>query len=98
MCFKLKEVTVHFENGSTSAYLVSQSDLDRFLKATLELHHDPGVNPHSGGTTDKVVKITSRTLQSKGRFWWSTPGLKANDDPKGAEILEWSKEEILWNK
>lgn len=95
----LKKVTLHWKEGGTTEYLVFDRDLAKFIKATLELHHCPGINPHTGKKTAKVIKITSRSLVSLGRFWWSTPGLKENDDPNGAEIWDWSSpEEILWSE
>jgi len=94
----IQQITIYWEKGGdTATHMVSGNDVQRFVKATLELHYKPGKNPHNGMETTKVVKITARSLRHDGPFWWSTPGLKDNDDPKGAVIWSWEyAEEVLW--
>lgn len=99
MDMSLRQVTLHWRKGEPSTHIVSESDFAKFLEATLELHHDPGINPHNGGETSRVVKITSRSLRPDGPFWWTVPGLKENFDPKGAKIWMWTlNEETVWEE
>ena len=99
-------VTLHFENRSTSEYIVALGELRKFLKATLQLHYSPGINPHNNRKTCRVVKITvqdirNKNLKPEGIYWWSTPGLTCN--PCGAIIWSLPEEEnseqrILWKQ
>lgn len=95
---KFRKVILHFEGGSTSEYIVHQGDFRKLIKATLQLHFDPGTNPYSMGETAKVIKITAQTLKAKGPYWWSTPGL--DDNPFGAVLWEWSPSEpkTIWKR
>jgi len=93
----LQQITLYWEGGDTTTYIVAGNDVQRFVKASLELYYKPGKNPHSGLEAGKVVKITAQSLSPTGPYWWSTPGLKDNNDPNGAVIWEWGfTEEILW--
>lgn len=86
-------VTVYFEGTTQSVHFVTSNELERLLEATVELHHDPGINPHNQGKTARAVRITGRKIRmdkrkvhAYGPYWWSTPGLANNDDPRGAKI------------
>lgn len=68
------------------------------VTATKKLHHKPGINPHNKGETAKIGAILSQPLEATGPYWWSTPDLQNNGDPRGAKIWSWNsdKEEVLW--
>ena len=81
------------ESDHPSTQVVRASHLGRFVVATLQLHHRPGINPHNGEKCAKLAKLTVRRLwkeaskvRASGPYWWSTPGLRWNDDPRGAKI------------
>ena len=78
-----------------TTYYILQKDIEKFLQATIALHHSQGKNPHNGRETNKINRITSQK-PSAGRYWWTTPNLKNNDDPNGALIINFSSEEELW--
>lgn len=68
--------------------IVHESEVDTFLKATLELHYAPGLNPHNGNKCRIAREITVASFDAAGPFWWTTPGLKDNGDPSGATLLQ----------
>lgn len=97
----LIEVTLYFEGGLKDKYIVREEDLQSFLKTTLELHYDPGINPNSpsGSKAAPVIKITGQSLRPTSSYWWSTPGLGKNDDQKGVVIWHWrGVDEVLWER
>lgn len=60
---------------STLVYM-HERDVETFIKATLELHWKPGINPHaSGGKLANVWSIEVTKLDGLQAYWWSTPGL-----------------------
>lgn len=86
---KLRKVILKYEGGKTSEELMLEGDVEKFVEASIQLHHDPGVNPHNGEKAAKVETICVQKIRASGPFWWTTPGLKKNDDPKGAVIFTW---------
>lgn len=86
---KLRKVILKFEGGKTSEHLVLEGDVDKFVDASIRLHHDPGVNPHNAKKAARVETICVSRLRASGPFWWSTPDLKKNSDPSGAVIFRW---------
>jgi hypothetical protein len=94
---KLKIYYTGEENPSE--YVLMKQDVRKMLKATLQLHWKPGVDPHNGRPTRQVEQIlvcsqneptpvTSHYLVSSGPFWWSTPGLKTDTYRFGARLYE----------
>lgn len=92
----ISEVDLHFAGGSTITHMVPTLDLSAFVEASKRLHHSPGINPHNGGETAKVWKITSRPMRIDGPYWWSTPDLGDNGNPAGARILRWGATDVLF--
>lgn len=74
--------------GRERTHLVHKDHVARFMAATLELHHAPGINPHNGGATTPVGEIRVYTLRAAGPYWHTTPGLKGNGDAAGALTFE----------
>lgn len=97
----LRQVTLYWvtvTGGNSTNYIVLAEDLERMVIATKKLHNEPGINPHNGVKTVKIGAIVSQPLKATGPYWWSTPDLQNNYDPRGARIWTWNskKEEILW--
>lgn len=91
-------VKLYMEGGPT-AHIVAESDLYTLLTATLELHFEPGVNPHNHNKTSEIQFITAQVLRPQGPYWWSTPGLQDNEDPHGAVIFDWEMSPtLLWQR
>lgn len=90
------KIYVEFESGTESVYIIQESDVDKFVAATLELHYNPGKNPHNDVVTSRVKKITKKALVKAGPYWWSTPGLQDNYDPNGVAIYDFVESEVIW--
>lgn len=88
----LVKVSLHFsfaEGKHPTERIVAFHQLEKFLLAILELHFSPGLNPHNRNEAAEVQCITTATLQPRGPYWWSTPGLQENNDPNGVVIFSW---------
>lgn len=88
----LRKVTIYWEpmgkESTPAVFFVHKKHVDRFVKAAIRLHVDPGINPHSGGTTVRVVRIKVAS-PDPGFYWWATPDLMNNHDyEKGAAIFD----------
>jgi hypothetical protein len=97
----LAKVTIWYpapeDTFKSTNHIVAEDDLETFLRATLELHFEPGYNPHSGGSTSQAMWITVARLRPRGPFWWSVPGLNGNGDPAGALLWDWDVHpETVW--
>lgn len=85
------------EGGSSLEHIVAVQELNRFVQASLALNHKPGRNPHINGKTAQVGAITVTLLRPYGPYWWTTPDLQNNEDPKGARTYDWDVvEEEVW--
>jgi hypothetical protein len=80
----------------STGHIVSKGDLAKFVEAALELHFEPGINPHSNENAAPVQYITVDALQPTGPYWWSTPGLQGNDDRRGATVWQWLSTTLVW--
>jgi hypothetical protein len=61
--------------------------VDRFVEASVKLHHTPGINPANKEPTSRIWRITSAPLHASS-YWWTTPSLEGNDNPEGAGIVK----------
>lgn len=95
---QLRQVTLAYEDGSQSSYIMTEDDVDLFVEASKKLHYNPGINPHSRhneynkDTTAEVVDIWVSHLDEGMAYWWSTPNLGVDDSPdqrEGAVIMDW---------
>lgn len=96
----LVQVALYFHLGKDvepTTHIVAMSELGTFLAATLELHFSPGVNPHSRVRCSRVLCITSADMVADGPFWWTVPGLRDNDDPRGAVVFRWTSPVVIWH-
>ena len=82
--------------GGTRGEIMHRRDVETFIKAQVELHYAPGVNPHSGGKTWTAWRITVSRLAKFDSYWWTVPGLQDNHNSKGARITSWRYEEEAW--
>lgn len=83
------------EEHSVNRYIVHRDDVDQLIDASKRLHHDPGINPHNRVKTAEVIKISVGEPRFAGPYWWTTPDLKANGDPSGASLINWS-DRVVW--
>lgn len=68
-------------------YYMHKSQVETFVSALVALHHEPGVNPHTGGKTSPLWEIKVCGLETDAKsYWWCDPALKSNDSPCGARI------------
>ena len=89
-----REVVVHFKERDPQTYLVHGSEVAKFARAFVRLHHDPVVNPYNGGKTEEIWQITSAPLCVWGPFWWTTRTLA--DDGTGARFVRGERAEVVW--
>lgn len=93
---EIRRVTLCYQEGAPVSYLVHQSEVDTFVEASKRLHFKPGKNPHNGGETAKVWRITVAKMESLGPFWWTVPDLGRNGDPAGAQIIDGGNERTVF--
>lgn len=97
---QIRRVTLHWRDGgpfdAPTSYLIPASEVDRFVEASKRLHFKPGKNPHNGGKTKRIWRITVAELELHGPFWWTTPDLMENGDPAGAHTLDSYHEREVW--
>lgn len=76
---ELRIVNVYFHgNHMPSVRYMHKSQVDTFVKATVELHHERG-NPYTGGKAAPLRRIEVQGLGIETvSYWWCTPGLHKN--------------------
>ncbi len=101
----LVKVIIHWETSETvetTEIITTSKEVATLIKAILELHNGKKPQPNLlrtfGTGTSRVEKITARTLEFKGAYWWTTPGLKFGGPEKGAALWAWGHTEVLWPK
>lgn len=82
---QLRKVSLYFRQEGTTNYaglptvhFIHESQLDVLLKATLELHYQPGFNPYSGFKAATLWEV--RVEEFPGRsdtFWWARIRLRS---------------------
>lgn len=93
-----RRVVIHWkEKAGSDEHIVLAEEAEIMQQACHKLHVDPGVNPHNGNATSPATSITieplgddidPRLLKAYGPYWWSTPDLQDNDDPRGAVVFQ----------
>lgn len=92
---KLTSTQIH---RSVSKHMMHKSQVEKFIEASLKLHHSPGINPHiknrfkeSGELDNKTAKleyITIQKLDLNGRtLWWCMPSLGVKGESKDGAII-----------
>jgi hypothetical protein len=72
---------------STTRELVPAADVPLLVEALVKLHHDPGVNPHNGNKTARLVRVRVGTPSLGDGYWWTGPTLE--DDGPRARVVTW---------
>ena len=79
----------------TNREVVPASDVALLVEALVRLHHDPGVNPHSGRRTAKLVRVSVGTPSLGAGHWWTGPTLQ--DEGAKARTLDWTKTAVWFD-
>lgn len=92
----LRLIILTYEDGLEEDRFVHKNSVDKFVEASMELHYQPGINPHNGGRAGKITRISVAKPDISGPYWWSTPGLQQNYDPEGVPIIDWYDSDVIW--
>lgn len=73
-------------NHIPSTYMMHESQVETFIKATIRLHHTHG-NPHTKSNPENLweIRVDQLTVEAKS-YWWCCEDLQNNNDPKGAQL------------
>lgn len=82
-------------NHIPTDHLMHQSQVDLFLKATLELHYQPGINPYNKLKTAELWYATVASVRGSNDWWWTKANLGIDKTAQGAAISYW-REERVW--
>lgn len=91
----LEADTPHGPTPSTSRELVPVTDVPMLLEALIKLHHVPGVNPHSGRPTARLVRVRVGKAALGDGYWWTGPTLQ--DEGLKARLVRWTSE-VVWDR
>jgi hypothetical protein len=80
---------------STSREVVPAAEVPLLVEALVKLHHDPGVNPHSGRRTARLVRVRVGTPELQPGYWWTGPTLQ--DAGARARLVAW-RFETAWDQ
>lgn len=80
---------------STSRELVPVTDVPMLIEALIKLHHSPGVNPHSGRRTARLVRVRVGKASLGEGYWWTGPTLQ--DEGLKARLVRWTTE-VVWDR
>ena len=88
-------VRMEFCGAGDGEYIMHKDHVQRFVEASVKLHHSPGINPANGEQTTPIWRITSAPLHASS-YWWSTPSLEGNGGADGAAIVKGGRSETLF--
>lgn len=94
---QLRMVKLRFKDSKdlySQDQLMHESQVETFVKAKLELHWEPGINPHSKLKPAVMWEIRVAHLSSPISHWHTSPGLHAGDE--GAYVMPTYSGERLW--
>lgn len=80
---------------STSREVVPAPEVPLLVDALVKLHHAPGVNPHSGRRTARLVRLRVGAPELLDGYWWTGPTLQ--DDGPRARVVGW-RFETVWDR
>lgn len=87
---ELRLVATHYrgpERREPNFYVMHHSHVDDFVKAALELHYQPGINPHNGNACAVLESVYVDELRLEN-YWWATPGLnRSSQGPKLRHLM-----------
>src|SRR3990172_12901510 len=76
-------------------YFLSTENVDEMIKATIKLHHTPGINPYSGQKTTKLKFMIIEKPKLYGSYWWTSSTLNVNEN--SAKIIDgWIEENVIY--
>lgn len=75
-------------------HLMHESQVDLFLKAALELHYEPGINPHNTVKATELWYVTVGSVKGCNEWWWTKVGLGIDKTAQGAEISYWDNKRV----
>jgi hypothetical protein len=90
----LEATTPQGPTPSTSRELVPVTEVPILVEALLKLHHSPGVNPHSGRPTARLVRVRVGKASLGDGYWWTGPTLQ--DEGLKARLVRWTSE-VIWD-
>jgi len=95
---ELRQVAVSFQgNQMPTHYYMHKDDVALFLRATVELHYQPGKNPYNGASTALLWKVEVSDNYESSVKWWTTPGLGLGVVTlEGAETLNFYSISRVW--
>lgn len=94
---EIRKVVLIFEDGHFQDYMIHENEVKRFVEACTKLYYDPGINPHTNGATKKLRRIDVAAFSFMGPFWWSTPDLLENHNPRGARVLDERNRHVVFS-
>ncbi|QIG69734.1 hypothetical protein EVB81_165 [Rhizobium phage RHph_I46] len=96
----LRKIELHFlDGGSPDVDIIHKDDVETYIKAKLELHFSPGINPYvtdRDNKTSELSYIRVSEFKNQGAFWHTTPGLGKNFDEKGVQCFHAWGSELKW--
>ena len=99
---QLRMVTIYYHNDGkvsehSGRHMMHEDQVETFVKATVALHHSPGINPHNGVEAASLWEIRFSQVETDAEsYWWSTPDLQRNGDPMGAQLNAEILDQRLW--
>lgn len=93
--WELEATTPQGPTPSSSRELVPVTDVAMLLEALIKLHHVPGVNPHSGRPTARLVRVRVGKPALGDGYWWTGPTLQ--DEGLKARLVRWTSE-VVWDR
>lgn len=67
------------ESSMYNKEVVHESQVEMFCEAILQLHYNPGINPHNREKTSEVITINVMRMEPSGPYWWTGPSLEGSD-------------------
>jgi hypothetical protein len=90
---ELRRVQLFFRahpNAHPTEHFMHESQVEACIKAALELHFWPGINPYNKKKTSELWRIEVGKLMEPSIYWHTTPGLRLDIRVKGAAVSRWS--------
>lgn len=91
-----RQVTIRWMDSDGFAnHIVHKDEVDAFVKATVQLHHSPGINPYNGNVCAVAAEIFVSSFEATPPVWWSTPGL-GTERAQGATVFDPQNGQQVW--
>lgn len=96
MAKDLRVVTLCFHHGRDEEYIVHREQMQTLIDASIKLHFDPGINPHSLVEAAKIYAIKVARLRAYGQYWWTKQNLGTDKTEDGAFTISAGVGRIVW--